>query len=82
MSQPTDTSGGEIKYDLGSALSGGQFQRTWMLDWPPKVLLNAFAGGAGEQCLWQYTIHAKDARTNYFIMIPHITTMSNWADSI
>jgi hypothetical protein len=27
VSQPTDTSGGVIQYDLGKVLSGGQFQR-------------------------------------------------------
>ncbi|CAG8109765.1 unnamed protein product, partial [Penicillium nalgiovense] len=43
VSQPTDTSGGVIQYDLGKALSGGQFQRIGMLNRPPKVLLTALA---------------------------------------
>ncbi|CAG7935684.1 unnamed protein product [Penicillium nalgiovense] len=43
VSQPTDTSGGVIQYDLGKVLSGGQFQRTGMLNRPPKVLLTALA---------------------------------------
>ncbi|KAJ5781526.1 uncharacterized protein N7518_010009 [Penicillium psychrosexuale] len=41
VSQPADTSGGVIQYDLGKALSGDQFQRTGMLNRPPKVLLTA-----------------------------------------
>ena len=43
VSQPTDTFGGVIQYDLGKALSGGQFKRTGMLNRPPKVLLTALA---------------------------------------
>ncbi|CAG8186720.1 unnamed protein product [Penicillium nalgiovense] len=43
VSQPANTSGGVIQYDLGKALSGGQFQRTGMLNRPPKVLLTALA---------------------------------------
>lgn len=43
VSQPTDTSGGVIQYDLGKALSGGQFERTGTLNRPPKVLLTALA---------------------------------------
>lgn len=43
VSQPTDTSGGVIQYDLVKALSGGQFKRTGMLNRPPKVLLTALA---------------------------------------
>ncbi|CAG8003001.1 unnamed protein product [Penicillium nalgiovense] len=43
VSQPADTSGGVIQYDLGKALSGGEFQRTGMLNRPPKVLLTALA---------------------------------------
>ncbi|KAJ5454982.1 hypothetical protein N7530_012751 [Penicillium desertorum] len=43
VSQPAGTSGGVIQYDLGKALSGGQFQRTGMLNRPPKVLLTALA---------------------------------------
>ncbi|KAL2820650.1 hypothetical protein BJX63DRAFT_418288 [Aspergillus granulosus] len=41
VSQPTDTFGGVVQYDLGKALSGGQFERTGMLNRPPKVLLTA-----------------------------------------
>ncbi|KAJ6088404.1 hypothetical protein N7486_009665 [Penicillium sp. IBT 16267x] len=36
-----DTSGGVIQYDLGKALSGGQFKRTGILNRPPKILLTA-----------------------------------------
>ncbi|KAJ5040794.1 hypothetical protein NUH16_011086 [Penicillium rubens] len=43
VSQPAGTSGGVIQYDFGKALSGGQFQRTGMLNRPPKVLLTALA---------------------------------------
>jgi nucleoside phosphorylase len=43
VSQPEGTSGGVIQYDLGKALSGGQFQRTGMLNRPPKILLTALA---------------------------------------
>lgn len=41
VSQPTETSGGVIQYDLGKSLSGGQFKRTGILNRPPKVLLTA-----------------------------------------
>ncbi|KAL4937305.1 hypothetical protein BDV06DRAFT_215976 [Aspergillus oleicola] len=43
VSQPTDTFGGVIQYDLGKVLSGSRFQRTGMLNRPPKVLLTALA---------------------------------------
>ncbi|CRG88502.1 Nephrocystin-3 [Talaromyces islandicus] len=43
VSQPEGTCGGVIQYDLGKALSGGQFQRTGMLNRPPKILLTALA---------------------------------------
>ncbi|KAJ5201210.1 hypothetical protein N7449_006013 [Penicillium cf. viridicatum] len=43
VSQPADTSGGVIQYDLGKVLSDGQFQRTGMLNRPPKVLLTTLA---------------------------------------
>ncbi|KAJ5036788.1 hypothetical protein NUH16_004667 [Penicillium rubens] len=43
VSQPADTSGGVIQYDLGKALSGGRFQRTGMLNRPPRILLTALA---------------------------------------
>jgi nucleoside phosphorylase len=43
VSQPTDTFGGVVQYDLGKALSGGQFKRTGFLNRPPKVLLTALA---------------------------------------
>ncbi|CAI7653531.1 unnamed protein product [Penicillium palitans] len=43
VSQPTNTSGGVIQYDLGKALSGGQFIRTGMLNRPPNILLTALA---------------------------------------
>lgn len=41
VSQPTDACGGVIQYDLGKAFSGGRFQRTGMLNRPPKTLLTA-----------------------------------------
>ncbi|KAJ5335793.1 uncharacterized protein N7506_005729 [Penicillium brevicompactum] len=41
VSQPADTSGGVLQYDLGKALSDGRFERTGMLNRPPKVLLTA-----------------------------------------
>ncbi|CAI7595934.1 unnamed protein product [Penicillium glandicola] len=43
VSQRSKLSGGVVQYDLGKALSGGQFQRTGMLNRPPKVLLTALA---------------------------------------
>lgn len=43
VSQPKDTFGGVVQYDLGTALSGGRFKRTGMLNRPPKVLLTALA---------------------------------------
>ncbi|KAJ5642527.1 hypothetical protein N7490_006527 [Penicillium lividum] len=43
VSQPRDTFGGVIQYDLGKVLHDGQFQRTGMLNRPPKVLLTALA---------------------------------------
>jgi nucleoside phosphorylase len=43
VSQPTDTAGGVIQYDLGKTLSGGQFKRIGMLNRPPKILLTALA---------------------------------------
>ena len=41
VSQPTDTYGGVVQYDLGKALSEGHFQRTGMLNRPPKIMLTA-----------------------------------------
>ncbi|KAJ5672866.1 hypothetical protein N7507_001993 [Penicillium longicatenatum] len=41
VSQPRDTSRGVIQYDLGKVLHDGRFQRTGMLNQPPKVLLTA-----------------------------------------
>lgn len=41
VGQPTDTSGGLVQYDVGKALSGGQFKRTGMLHRPPRFLLTA-----------------------------------------
>ena len=43
MSQPTDTYGGVVQYDLGKASSGSQFLQTGMLNRPPKILLTALA---------------------------------------
>lgn len=43
VSQPAGTSGGVIQYDLGKVLSGSEFQRTGMLNRPPKFLLTALA---------------------------------------
>ena len=43
VSQPGDTSGGVIQYDLGKALHGSRFQRVGILNRPPKVLLAALA---------------------------------------
>lgn len=43
VSQPSDTFGGVIQYDLGKALSGGKFKQTGMLNRPPKTLLTALA---------------------------------------
>lgn len=43
VSQPSDTLGGVVQYDLGKVLSGGRFTRTGMLNRPPKVLLTALA---------------------------------------
>ncbi|KAJ5893859.1 hypothetical protein N7495_005550 [Penicillium taxi] len=43
VSQPKDTFGGVIQYDLGKVLHNGRFQRTGMLNRPPKVLLTALA---------------------------------------
>ncbi|KAJ5100914.1 hypothetical protein N7456_006966 [Penicillium angulare] len=43
VSQPGDISGGVVQYDLGKALHGGRFQRTGMLNRPPKILLTALA---------------------------------------
>ncbi|KAH0591637.1 hypothetical protein MHUMG1_10629 [Metarhizium humberi] len=43
VSQPLDTFGGVIQYDLGKVLDGAQFKRTGTLNRPPKVLLTALA---------------------------------------
>ncbi|KAJ5712278.1 hypothetical protein N7493_008746 [Penicillium malachiteum] len=43
VSQPTETSGGVVQYDLGKALTGGQFQRTGILNRPPEILLTTLA---------------------------------------
>jgi nucleoside phosphorylase len=43
VSQPSDTLGGVVQYDLGKVLSDGRFTRTGMLNRPPKVLLTALA---------------------------------------
>ncbi|KAB8202234.1 hypothetical protein BDV34DRAFT_157380 [Aspergillus parasiticus] len=41
VSRPTNTFGGVIQYDIGRDLSGGHFERTGMLNRPPKILLAA-----------------------------------------
>src|SRR5579859_1003670 len=38
VSQPTDTFGGVVKYDLGKRLVNGRFERTGQLNKPPPVL--------------------------------------------
>lgn len=38
VSQPTDTFGGVVQYDLGKRVAGGGFQRTGLLNQPPAVL--------------------------------------------
>ncbi|CAG8212714.1 unnamed protein product [Penicillium nalgiovense] len=43
VSRPTDTFGGVIQYDLRKILSDGHFQRTGMLNRPPKALLTALS---------------------------------------
>jgi nucleoside phosphorylase len=43
VSQPSDTFGGVIQYDLRKALSDNQFNRTGMLNRPPNVLFPALA---------------------------------------
>ncbi|KAK6811339.1 hypothetical protein RU639_012789, partial [Aspergillus parasiticus] len=43
VSKPTDTHGGVVQYDYGKALSGGEFQRTGMLNRPPQILLTALS---------------------------------------
>ncbi|KAJ5645451.1 hypothetical protein N7507_011462 [Penicillium longicatenatum] len=43
VSQPSDTLGGVVQYDLGKVLSDRRFARTGMLNRPPKVLLTALA---------------------------------------
>ncbi|KAF9883293.1 hypothetical protein FE257_003784 [Aspergillus nanangensis] len=43
VSQPSDTFGGVIQYDLGKVLSNGHFRQTGMLNRPPNVLLTALA---------------------------------------
>ncbi|RAK97337.1 Pfs, NB-ARC and TPR domain protein [Aspergillus ibericus CBS 121593] len=43
VSEPTDTNGGVVQYDLGKALEGGEFQRTGMLNRPPQSLLTALS---------------------------------------
>ncbi|PYI08089.1 purine and uridine phosphorylase [Aspergillus sclerotiicarbonarius CBS 121057] len=43
VSSPADTHGGVVQYDQGKALSGGDFQRTGMLNHPPRILLTALS---------------------------------------
>jgi nucleoside phosphorylase len=43
VSQPTGTSGGVIQYDFGKTVQEGRFERTWSLNRPPDLLLNAVA---------------------------------------
>ncbi|KAF3385173.1 Nephrocystin-3 [Penicillium rolfsii] len=43
VSQPSGLFGGVVQYDLGKVSSGGNFERTGMLNRPPKVLLTALA---------------------------------------
>ncbi|OOF92655.1 hypothetical protein ASPCADRAFT_517497 [Aspergillus carbonarius ITEM 5010] len=43
VSNPTDTHGGVVQYDHGKALGGGGFQRTDMLNHPPRILLMALS---------------------------------------
>ncbi|KAJ5642325.1 hypothetical protein N7490_006325 [Penicillium lividum] len=43
VSKPRATSGGVIQYDLGKVLQNGRFERTGMLNRPPKALLTALA---------------------------------------
>ncbi|KAJ5712951.1 uncharacterized protein N7483_010132 [Penicillium malachiteum] len=72
VSQPRDTFGGVIQYDLGKVLHDGQFQRTGMLNRPPKVLLTALA-----------TLQAhhltEDSRVVEFISNIHLKTTSRKA---
>jgi nucleoside phosphorylase len=43
VSKPTDIYGGVVQYDYGKAISGGEFQRTGMLNRPPQILLTALS---------------------------------------
>jgi len=43
VSKPTGGFGGVVQYDYGKAMSGGDFQRTGMLNRPPQTLLTALA---------------------------------------
>lgn len=39
VSQPTDSFGGVVQYDLGERLEGGRFQRIGLLNKPPQILI-------------------------------------------
>ncbi|KAJ5761735.1 uncharacterized protein N7511_005117 [Penicillium nucicola] len=67
VSQPRDTSGGVIQYDLGKVLQSGQFQRTGMLNRPPKILLTALATLQGVHLM-------QDSRVVEFISKIHVKT--------
>lgn len=43
VSEPTDTHGGTIQYDLGKSMPDGKFLRTGMLNKPGKALLSALS---------------------------------------
>ncbi|KAJ6102291.1 hypothetical protein N7486_004718 [Penicillium sp. IBT 16267x] len=60
VSQPSDTFGGVVQYDLGKVLGSGHFKRTGMLNRPPKVLLTAIA-------TLQAHHHTEDSRVIEFI---------------
>ncbi len=47
VSQPTETSGGVIQFDLGKTLTGNRFHRTGMLNRPPTILLTALTALRG-----------------------------------
>lgn len=70
VSQPTDTSGGVIQYDLGKTMGRGEFRRTGTLNRPPKAILTALT-------ILQAHHFTKDNRITEFVsQIPKMTVPS------
>lgn len=80
VSQPTETSGGVIQFDLGKTLTGNRFHRTGMLNRPPTILLTALTALRGchiaegsqiSELLSSIQVSAESENTKRFIRPTH-----------